>query len=56
VIARSAPDRWARIDREKLHVVNREELDRIRLKIATQGVASLTMQEIAFMDRFSEGL
>ncbi|HUI09274.1 MAG TPA: rhomboid family intramembrane serine protease [Bacteroidota bacterium] len=55
-VARGAAERWAKIDREKLHVVNREELDRIRMKIATQGVGSLTSQEIAFMDRFSEGL
>ena len=55
-VSRGASERWAKIDREKLHVVNREELDRIRLKIATQGMTSLTTQEIAFMDRFSEGL
>ncbi|MBI1805382.1 MAG: rhomboid family intramembrane serine protease [Ignavibacteriae bacterium] len=45
--------KWAKIDREKLHVVNREELDRIRTKIGSDGVTSLTPQERAFMDRFS---
>jgi hypothetical protein len=50
---RGAVERWAAIDREKLHVVNREELDRIRAKIAVTGPASLTAQEIAFLERFS---
>ena len=52
--AKDAPDRWARIDREKLHEVNRSELDRIRMKLATGGPAGLTRQEIEFLDRFSE--
>jgi membrane associated rhomboid family serine protease len=56
VISRSTVDRWAKIDRTKLHEVNREELDRIRMKMSTKGVESLTPQEIAFLDRFSEGL
>jgi len=46
-------EKWGKIDREKLHSVNREELDRIREKITANGVASLTMTERAFMDRFS---
>jgi membrane associated rhomboid family serine protease len=50
---RGATERWAAIDREKLHVVNREELDRIRAKISATGPASLTAQEIAFLERFS---
>lgn len=53
--SRSVQERWGGIDREKLHEVNRAELDRIREKIATQGVASLSAGEIAFMDRFSSG-
>ena len=55
-VSRGAVDRWAKIDRTKLHEVNRDELDRIRLKMSTQGVESLSMQEIAFLDRFSENL
>ena len=51
---KSSVERWGKIDREKLHEVNRGELDRIREKIATQGAGSLTMLEIAFLDRFSE--
>ena len=46
-------EKWSKIDREKLHAVNREELDRIRGKITSTGVSSLTINERAFMDRFS---
>jgi membrane associated rhomboid family serine protease len=56
VVSRNAVDRWGRIDSAKLHEVNREELDRIRTKISTQGVESLNPQEISFLDRFSENL
>jgi membrane associated rhomboid family serine protease len=56
VVSRNAVDRWARIESAKLHEVNREELDRIRMKISTQGVEGLSQQEISFLDRFSEGL
>jgi membrane associated rhomboid family serine protease len=50
---RGAIERWGSIDREKLHEVNRDELDRIRAKLMTTGPASLTPQEIAFLERFS---
>lgn len=50
---RSMLERWAAIDREKLHEVNRAELDRIRQKLSTGGPAGLTPQERAFLDRFS---
>jgi len=56
VISRDTVDRWGRIDRAKLHEVNRDELDRIRMKMSTQGIQSLNQQEIAFLNRFSEGL
>jgi membrane associated rhomboid family serine protease len=55
-VPRKAVDRWAKIDGSKLHEVNRDELDRIRMKISTHGVDSLSTQEISFLDRFSEGL
>ena len=45
--------RWTTIRGESLHPVNREELERIRLKIQTDGVANLTLQERIFLDRFS---
>jgi membrane associated rhomboid family serine protease len=50
---RGAVERWAAIDRDKLHEVNRDELDRVRAKIARTGPASLTPQEIEFLERFS---
>jgi membrane associated rhomboid family serine protease len=45
--------RWSAIDGEAMHEVNREELDRIRAKIEGEGVASLTGEERAFLERFS---
>jgi len=45
--------RWARINRETMHEVNRAELDRIEAKIRETGAASLTPTEREFMNRFS---
>jgi rhomboid family protein len=45
--------RWARINREKLHEVNREEFDRIQEKIRLHGAASLNSTERQFLERFS---
>ena len=45
--------RWARIKGDQLHPVNREEFDRIRGKIATAGLRSLTPLEREFMERFA---
>ncbi len=46
--------RWARINRDMLHEVNRAELDRVMEKIERLGVASLTAEDRAFLNRFSE--
>lgn len=46
-------ERWSKIPRENLHVVNREELDRILDKIRSTGATSLTSTERAFLERFS---
>ncbi len=46
-------DSWKRIDREKLHEVNRAELDRILDKINGSGMESLTPQERGWLRRFS---
>ena len=43
--------RWAEIDVEKLHEINRHEVERIRAKIADRGSGSLTPDERAFMTR-----
>lgn len=45
--------RWSRIERERMHEVNRAEYDRVMEKIKTEGVGSLTPDERAFLDRFS---
>ncbi len=45
--------RWNTIDREAMHPVNREELDRVLEKIKTSGVGSLTPDERAFLERFT---
>jgi membrane associated rhomboid family serine protease len=45
--------RWQRIDRNDLHPVNREELDRVLDKISSEGLKSLTAAERAFLERFS---
>ncbi len=49
----SEVQRWMNISREGLHDVNREELDRVLNKLKTTGVESLTPDEIAFLNRFS---
>lgn len=45
--------RWGRIRPDQLHPVNREEFERIRTKIATAGLRSLTPLEREFMERFA---
>lgn len=45
--------RWAAINRDALHVVNREEYDRIMEKVKTSGPESLSVTERTFLDRFS---
>lgn len=47
------PARWKNIDRDKLHEVNRAELDRIQAKIKASGVNSLSASEREFLERFS---
>ena len=46
-------ERWSKIQRENLHAVNREELDRIRQKLNAAGTNSLTPAEREFLERFS---
>jgi membrane associated rhomboid family serine protease len=47
-------ERWMNISREGMHEVNREQLDRVQAKIKLSGVRSLTPDEVAFLNRFSE--
>jgi len=48
-----ASERWKLIPLDRLHPVNREEAERVLAKLETRGVASLTAEEQAFLDRFS---
>lgn len=45
--------RWSKIPRDRMHEVNRAEVDRILDKISAQGIASLTPGEREVLDRFS---
>ena len=45
--------RWNKIDRETIHPLNGDEVDRLMVKIKTLGLGSLTTDERAFLDRFS---
>ena len=46
-------DRWKAINREAMHPVNREELERVFAKIDAGGPGTLTADERAFLNRFS---
>lgn len=48
-----AEPQWSAIKREGLHPLNLEELDRLQEKTRTHGVASLTLEEQAFLRRLS---
>jgi membrane associated rhomboid family serine protease len=50
----SAVARWSHIQREGLHPVNLEELDRVMAKLQREGVARLTDTEKEFLERFSK--
>jgi len=57
-VPRQAPspvtaERWKKIPLDRLHPVNREEVERVLAKLDTSGAASLTADERAFLDRFS---
>jgi membrane associated rhomboid family serine protease len=54
-ISQSDLDRWNAIDRNALHEVNRDELDRIRMKLVNDKDATLTETERMFLERFSGG-
>lgn len=46
-------ERIERVDRGRLHSLNREEFDRVVAKIKAEGIRGLTLDERAFLDRFS---
>lgn len=51
---RRAVERWQTIRKHRLHPVNKEEVDRLLDKIGAQGVASLTPEERAFLERVAD--
>ena len=46
-------ERWKTINREAMHPVNREELERVFAKIEAGGPGSLSADERAFLNRFA---
>jgi membrane associated rhomboid family serine protease len=46
-------EQWGKIRLEDLHPVNREEVERLLARLAVGGIASLTPEERAVLDRFS---
>lgn len=51
-VADSTLGAWQKVDRNSVHAVNREEVDRILDKINASGIASLTPQERQFLSNF----
>jgi membrane associated rhomboid family serine protease len=51
-VSDSALGAWQKVDRNSIHAVNREEVDRILDKINASGIASLTPQERQFLSNF----
>jgi membrane associated rhomboid family serine protease len=47
-------ERWQKIRTEGIHPLNRDEVERLLQKIASEGPKSLTPDERAFLERFAE--
>ncbi len=45
---------WRRLDLEKMHRINREEVERLLAKLAESSIRALTPSERAFLDRMVE--
>ena len=54
VVDLEALERWKAIPRERLHEINREEVDKLLRKAHQSGAGSLMTNERAFLDRMSE--
>ncbi len=50
---RDAVQRWAQIDRDTLHPVNRDAYDEIMRKLSTGGAGALSDRDRAFLERFA---
>ena len=53
VVDLEALERWRTIPRERLHEINREEVDKLLRKANESGARALTSDERAFLDRLS---
>jgi membrane associated rhomboid family serine protease len=51
-VADSTLGAWQKVDRNSIHAVNRDEVDRILDKINASGIGSLTPQERQFLSNF----
>ena len=54
VLDLEAKERWQSIDLERLHEVNREEVEKLLGKLAVTNIRALSTSERAFLDRMVE--
>lgn len=54
VLDLESKERWEAIDLDRLHEVNREEVEKLLAKLAATSVRALTASERAFLDRMVE--
>ena len=54
VMDTEARERWESLDLSRLHEVNREEVEKLIGKVRATGVKSLTVPELAFLDRMAD--
>jgi CBS-domain-containing membrane protein len=54
VVDLEAQDRWEKMDLSRLHEVNREEVEKILVKVRATSVRALTTHERAFLDRMAD--
>lgn len=54
VVDLDAQDRWETMELSRLHEVNREEVEKLLVKVRATSVRALTKNERAFMDRMAD--
>jgi hypothetical protein len=55
-VEKEVRERWEALDLSRMHEANREEVEKLLLKVRGTGVTSLTAAERAFLDRMSQAL
>lgn len=53
-VVAGAEKRWKEINADRMHAINREEYQRIMVKLDAEGSGGLTPEEIGFLERFSQ--